>query len=83
MRLFWDKLAEFCAGGARLIGADMNMCMFGVIPELLKRKCGVTLISHHYERDQESDYDRLPSEFLYDSVGLWLVGPFNIEKQAL
>ena len=46
---FWDKLADLCAGGGRLIGMDANLSMFGVVPEMERRGVQVTLLVHHME----------------------------------
>ena len=43
---FWNKLADFCAGGGRVIGMDANMSMFGVIPEMARRGVDLTLLSY-------------------------------------
>ena len=79
---FWNKLAHLCAGGGRgegrLIGMDANMAMFGVIPEMAKRGVGLTLLCHHMElADPESTKNHT---LKWDTLGLWLVGPVEIEK---
>ncbi|MCP4244034.1 MAG: hypothetical protein GY772_26075, partial [bacterium] len=75
-RRFFDAVAECCAGGARILGMDLNMALFGLVPEMAKRHVGVTLISHHYEW-------RPNGTWLYDSLGLWVVGPMNLKKSTI
>ena len=82
MNKFWNRLAHLCAGGGggegRLIGMDANMAMFGVIPEMAKRGVGLTLLCHHYEL---ADPENTKFHSLkWDSLGLWIVGPVDIEK---
>ncbi|MCP4240310.1 MAG: hypothetical protein GY772_07075, partial [bacterium] len=72
---YFDRLAQFCAGGARLLGMDLNMALFGLVEELGRRGVGCTLVSHHYEWR----YD----ETLYDSLGLWVVGPMDVARSTI
>ncbi|MCP4244986.1 MAG: hypothetical protein GY772_30975, partial [bacterium] len=75
-RRFFDAVAECCAGGARILGMDLNMALFGLVPEMAKRHVGVTLISHHYEW-------RPNGTCLYDTLGPWVVGPMNLKKSTI
>ncbi|MCP4240518.1 MAG: hypothetical protein GY772_08135, partial [bacterium] len=72
---YFERLAQFCAGGARLLGMDLNMAIFGLVEELGRRGVGCTLVSHHYEWR----YD----ETLYDSLGLWVVGPMDVARSTI
>ena len=80
LKKFWNKLADLCAGGGRLIGADMNMAMFGVLPEMHKRGVGISLLAHHYELEDPDD--ELNEQLLFDSMGLWAVGPVKIKDST-
>ena len=52
LKRFWDKLSDSRAGGARVLGLDLDMSMFGLSPEMLNRGVGATLMAHHMVLDQ-------------------------------
>ena len=76
---FFDALADLCAGGGRIVGADLNMAAYGAVNEMAKRGVGLTLLSHHREMANASD-DYKETTMQYDSMGLWIVGKFDIER---
>ena len=79
---FFDILAELCAGGGRILGADLNMAAFNAVEEMAKRHVGLTLLNHHCELvDPRGPYDK--NSVLYDSMGLWIVGPFDIQRTRI
>ncbi len=79
---FFDILAELCAGGGRIVGADLNMAAFNAVEEMAKRGVGLTLLNHHSElADPNGPYDE--KSVLFDSMGLWIVGKFDIEKTRI
>ena len=66
---FWEHLTSLCVGGVRFIGGDMNMGLWGVIPELGRRGVELHLCAVHAEW---SDAER---KWCWDSMGIWAVGP--------
>ena len=60
----------------------MNMAVFNAVGEMAKRGVGLTLLNHHCElADPNGSYDK--NSVLYDSMGLWVVGKFDIEKARI
>ena len=79
---FFDVVRDFCARGGRIFGADLNMAAFNAVDEMAKRHVGLTLLNHHCELvDPRGPYDK--NSVLYDSMGLWIVGPFDIQRTRI
>ena len=66
---FWEQLAALCVGGVRFIGGDMNMALWGAIPELGRRGVELHLCAVHAE------YDGPEATWCWGSMGVWAVGP--------
>ena len=73
-KAFFDKFAELCAGGVRLLAADLNLAMFGLVPEMTKRGVGCTLSAYHMEL---KDF-----RIRYDTLGIWTIGPMDIVRSC-
>ena len=52
---FFDALADLCAGGGRIVGADLNMAAHGAVEEMAKRGVGLALVCHHREMEKADD----------------------------
>ena len=58
------------------------MAAFNAVEEMAKRGVGLTLLNHHSElADPNGPYDK--DSVLFDSMGLWIVGKFDIEKTRI
>ena len=82
MRDFIARLANGCrASGARLLCGDANMGLFLIVPGLIHFGLECRLLMHHREMNI---YKPLPTttraargEILYDSLGVWSIGPMS------
>ena len=74
---FFDELARLCVGGARLFGADANMAVFGILPEMAQRGVEMHLCCIHAE------YSPPAGAWKWDSLGIWAVGPMPDPGQAM
>ena len=74
---FFAKLAEFCAGGARLLALDANMAMFRVVPSLKEAGIGTHLVAHHMELSNPAKGSQEP---LFDTLGVWVIGPMDHDR---
>ena len=55
------------------------MAAFNAVGEMATRGVGLTLLNYHCELDETNlDYDK--NNVLYDSMGVWIVGKFDIER---
>ena len=70
-----------------MIGIDGNMSLYRLVPELARRGVGVTLVSHHYEMERADPRTpratREAEKMHYDSVGIFIVGPFDVAGTKL
>ena len=66
---FWDQLAVLCVGGARIVGLDANMALFGAKPEISERGVDMHLCAVHAE------YAPVEQTWKWDSIGICVVGP--------
>ena len=62
-------MAELCVGGARIVGLDANMALFGAIPEMKERGVDMHLCAVHAE------YKPIQRTWKWDSMAIWVVGP--------
>ena len=55
------------------------MAAFNAVEEMATRGVGLTLLNYHCElADPHLPYDK--NNVLYDSMGVWIVGKFDIER---
>ena len=76
-KAFYDHLAELCVGGARIVGLDANMALFGIIPEMKDRGVDMHLGAVHaeYAPDQLT--------WKWGSMAIWVVGPIPDPGQCM
>ena len=79
---FFNVLQNLCACGGRIFGADLNVALFNAEGEMAKRGVQITLLNHHIElEDPARPYDE--GSVLHDSMGLFIVGPFDIPRTRI